>query len=291
MQSSNRHATLAAVGGRSVAADFLDLAPQRAVRGELRLPGSKSISNRVLLLAALSEGTTRIAGLLASDDTAVMIDSLRQLGAAIDADGPDITQVSCAPGRFARESRRLFVGNSGLTIRTLVPIIVAALDGFDSSGVAIELTGVARMHERPIGDLVDGLVAIGASIECTGQPGYPPLVIHGSATPARLTREVRIKGSTSSQFLTGLLQAAPMLSAHGDVVIEVVGELISRPYVEITIALLTRFGVAVERLDGQRFRIAAGSQLRSPGAIGVEGDASSASYFLAAGAIAGGRCA
>ncbi|CAN5419479.1 3-phosphoshikimate 1-carboxyvinyltransferase [soil metagenome] len=272
---------------------FLDLAPTRRLRGELRLPGSKSISNRVLLLAALSAGTTRITGLLESDDTAVMIDSLRLLGASIEAeagelDDEPVTRITGDPEHFARTSRQLFVGNSGLTIRTLVPIIVAALDGFDSSAIEIGLAGVARMHERPIGDLVDGLTAIGAQIRYADRPGSPTLVIGGSASTPALRHELQIKGSTSSQFLTGLLQAAPLLAMQGDVVIEVVGELISRPYVDITIGLLERFGVVVERLDGHRYRIARGSPLRSPGDITVEGDASSASYFLAAGAIAGG---
>lgn len=276
---------------RAARRESLALSPVRELRGRLVLPGSKSLSIRVLLLAALAHGETRIDGLLDSDDTAVMIESLGRLGVAVVRDGAGRlggARVTGAPQAFARRSAELFVGNSGLTIRTLVPAVAAALDAVDSAGIEIAFTGVPRMLERPIGDLVDGLRAVGASIRYTGRDGYPPLVVEGRSGTPRLARELRVSGATSSQFVTGLLQAAPLLATRGDVRIRVEGELISRPYVEMTIALLARFGVEVEREAGDAYRIARGATLRSPGTIAVEGDASSASYFLAAGALAGG---
>jgi 3-phosphoshikimate 1-carboxyvinyltransferase len=260
---------------------FLDLLPAPTARGEVSLPGSKSISNRVLLLAALSAGSTQIDQLLDSDDTRVMLDSLAKLGVRIEREGKTVL-IEGVDGGFTARAAELFIGNSGLTIRTLVPAIAASLAG--SQGV-VNIAGVPRMHERPIADLVEGLAQIGARIEYVGVPGFPPLRIHGAALRAGT---VRVRGDTSSQFLTGLLQAAPLVARTEALVLEVEGELISKPYIEITLNLLKRFGIGVQREGWQRFTVAPGQRYVSPGRLDVEGDASSASYFLAAGAIAGG---
>lgn len=255
---------------------FLDLAPARGARGRVRLPGSKSISIRALMLAALAEGETRLAGVLDSDDTRVMIAALTALGAAPEPLGEGRWRI--AGGRLRTGDADLFVGNSGLSIRTLVPVL-ALLGG------TARVDGVARMRERPIGDLVDALNALGARIEYLERPGYPPLRILPATV--RAPGPIRVKGEASSQFLTGLLQAAPLLAEHEDVVIEVQGELISKPYIEITLNFMARFGVTVLRDGWQRFTVARGARYRSPGDVSVEGDASSASYFLAAGALSG----
>jgi len=268
------------------------LRPAPGARGQVELPGSKSLSNRYLLLAALADGVTELHGLLASDDTAVMLDSLGRLGVQVEREsigGGEVLKVHGANGSFPQLSADLFVGNSGLTIRTLVPAVAASLSACPDRNAAVVLSGVARMHERPIADLVDGLVALGASIDYLGTPGYPPLRLNPSVLHSD---RVRVRGDTSSQFLTGLLQAAPLLlasgSPHRSLVIEVEGDLISKPYVGITLALMARFGVRVDREGWSRFEVQSGQTYRSPGAIAVEGDASSASYFLAAGAIGGG---
>ncbi len=264
--------------------EFIDLPPMRSAAGTVRLPGSKSISNRVLLLAALAEGDTLVEALLDSDDTRVMRNAIVALGVAVAEEG-DALRVSGCGGRFPQLKADLFVGNSGLSIRTLVPAIVASLSGCDDQTAEVRLAGVPRMHERPIGDLVDGLKQLGAAVEWLGQEGYPPLALK----PARLGAErVSVRGNVSSQFLTGLLQAAPLVARDKPLVIEVEGELISRPYVEITLNLMARFGVVVERDGWRRFVVPAGQRYRSPGRIAVEGDASTASYFLAAGALGGG---
>lgn len=259
----------------------LDLPLTHKARGTIRLPGSKSISNRALLLAALAQGQTTLSDLLDSDDTAVMLDSLTKLGVKIFRNGTTCT-ITGTGGLFPHLTADLYVGNSGLTIRTLVPALVAALNG--KTG-CITLRGTPRMHERPIGDLVDGLRQLGADIRYLGQEGYPPLALHGTAltlTP------VRVAGTTSSQFLTGLLQMAPLVATTQPLVIEVEGELISKPYVAMTIAMMARFGVHVTRTDWQRFSVVPNQHYQALAALPVEGDASSASYFLAAGAIAGG---
>jgi len=270
------------------------LQPSPSARGRVDLPGSKSLSNRYLLLAALCSGVTELHGLLESDDTAVMLDSLEHLGVRLERPVPEVLKVWGVAGAFPRLSAELFVGNSGLTIRTLVPAVAASLsastDPQAATGTVI-LSGVPRMHERPIADLVDGLLALGAKIEYLGAPGYPPLRLSHSVLRAD---PVRIRGDTSSQFLTGLLQAAPLVLGSGpgatsqSLVIEIEGDLISQPYVGITLALMARFGVQVERAGWARFEVRGGQSYRSPGPITVEGDASSASYFLAAGAIGGG---
>ena len=257
----------------------LDLQPAMHVQGTVRLPGSKSISNRILLLAALAQGTTKIFDLLASDDTHVMLTALQKLGVKWEQVGE--TQdyiVHGVSGVLPVHQTDLFMGNAGTAIRPLTAAL--AVIGGDYT-----LHGVSRMHERPIGDLVDALNAVGTQIEYTGQPGYPPLHIRRGRIHAQ---RMQVKGNVSSQFLTALLMASPLMAGEHPVTIEVVGDLISKPYIEITLNLMQRFGVRVERDGWQSFTIPAGQKYVSPGSIHVEGDASSASYFLAAGAIAGG---
>ena len=259
----------------------LDLAPLAGAGGRVRLPGSKSISNRTLLLAALARGRTRLLDLLQSDDTERMREALAALGVALhceeDGAGGLVAEVEGCDGAPPVKEADLFLGNAGTAFRPLTAVLAAA-------GGHYRLSGVPRMHERPNGDLVDSLRAMGARIDYLGQPGYPPLEIH----PARLGSRapVRVRGNVSSQFLTALLMAAPLV--EGGAVIEVDGELISRPYIALTLALMRRFGVDVEQEGWARFRPVPGARYRSPGRLHVEGDASAASYFLAAGAIGGG---
>ncbi|WGT64757.1 bifunctional 3-phosphoshikimate 1-carboxyvinyltransferase/cytidylate kinase [Variovorax paradoxus] len=261
---------------------FLDIPPLVGAAGTVQLPGSKSISNRVLLLAALASGTTTIHDLLDSDDTRVMLDALRALGCGIDAAGSTL-RITGIGGQLKSNGQLLplFLGNAGTAMRPLTAAL--SLLGGD-----FELSGVPRMHERPIGDLVDALTQLGCRIDYLGNPGYPPLRIspvdHGALV---LDAPIRVRGDVSSQFLTALLLALP-LAARKDIVIEVVGELISKPYIEITLNLLARFGITVRRDGWERFTIPAGSSYSSPNDIHVEADASSASYFIALGAIATG---
>ena len=257
------------------ATSFLDLPPLASASGIVVLPGSKSISNRVLLLAALSGGTTRVHDLLNSDDTKVMLDALGQLGCGIRHAGSTV-EIDGLAGQLKASQADLFMGNAGTAIRPLTAAL-AVLGG------DFMLHGVPRMHERPIGDLVDALRQLGCQIDYTGQEGYPPLRI-GRPTLA-LNAPIRVRGDVSSQFLTALLMALPLV-ARQDVVIDVVGELISKPYIDITLNLLARFGITVRREGWTRFTIPAGSRYQSPGDIHVEADASSASYFIALGAIA-----
>ncbi|MFM2119962.1 MAG: hypothetical protein RL722_1430 [Pseudomonadota bacterium] len=265
--------------------EFLDLPPLGPARGSVRLPGSKSISNRLLLLAGLSEGCTELVDLLDSDDTRVMLAALATLGCLIERDGTR-TRVTGLGGRMAARvpAGEMFLGNAGTAMRPLTAALAVLAT---QAGGDYRLTGIPRMYERPIGDLVDALRALGCQIDCLGQEGYPPLRLHGQAGGALdLRAPVRVRGDVSSQFLTALLLALPLASEHQDVVIEVVGELISKPYIEITLALLARFGVQVQRQGWERFVIPAGSAYRSPGTVYVEGDASAASYFIALGALA-----
>ena len=257
---------------------YLDIPHLAAASGSLVLPGSKSISNRVLLLSALCQGSTRLHDLLDSDDTRVMLTALRQLGCGVRQVGNQV-DIDGLGGRLACQQAELFMGNAGTAIRPLTAAL-AVLGG------DFELRGVPRMHERPIGDLVEALRQLGCQIDYLGQPGYPPLRI--GQPKLQLDTPIQVRGDVSSQFLTALLMALPLVAGR-PIVIEVVGELISRPYVEITLNLLARFGVEVQRQGWQRFVIPAGSQLRSPGSLHVEADASSASYFIALGAIAAGR--
>lgn len=259
---------------------FLDLPALDAAAGEVLLPGSKSISNRVLLLSALSLGTTTVYDLLASDDTRVMLDGLRQIGCEVEESGSTV-RITGLGGRKPVSPCSLFMGNAGTAMRPLTAAL-ALLGG------EFELSGVPRMHERPIGDLVDALRQLGCHIDYLGNPGYPPLrIAHGNGVPAlALNQPIQVRGDVSSQFLTALLMALPLVATQTAVHIEVVGELISKPYIAITLQLLARFGIQVHHDNWQRFTIPAGSQYQSPGSIYVEADASSASYFIALGAIA-----
>jgi 3-phosphoshikimate 1-carboxyvinyltransferase len=257
---------------------YLDLSPINRLKGEMTLPGSKSITNRTLLLAALAQGETVLEGVLDSDDARVMLDALQALGICLEALGGDSWRIH-GQSRFPAQRADIFVGNSGLSIRTLVAVL-ALSDG------EYRLHGVPRMHERPIGDLVAALSGWGANIRYESVSGFPPLLIGPARSDA--AKIARVKGDVSSQYLTGLLQAAPLAATAGDVTMEVVGELISKPYIEITLNLMRRFGVEVVRDGWSRFTVPAGSRYVSPGVFAVEGDASSASYFLAAGVIGGG---
>lgn len=259
---------------------FLDLPALDAATGEVLLPGSKSISNRVLLLSALSLGTTTVHDLLASDDTRVMLDGLRQIGCEVEESGTTV-RITGLGGRKPVSPCSLFMGNAGTAMRPLTAAL-ALLGG------EFELSGVPRMHERPIGDLVDALRQLGCHIDYLGNPGYPPLrIAHSNGVPAlALNHPIQVRGDVSSQFLTALLMALPLVATQTAVHIEVVGELISKPYIAITLQLLARFGIQVHHDNWQRFTIPAGSQYQSPGSIYVEADASSASYFIALGTIA-----
>ncbi|MDP4537459.1 3-phosphoshikimate 1-carboxyvinyltransferase [Alkalimonas collagenimarina] len=256
----------------------LTLQPISHVSGTVHLPGSKSISNRVLLLAALAKGTTTIRNLLDSDDIRHMLTALSQLGVSyqLNADKTECTLQGLAGFFSSQQPQTLFLGNAGTAMRPLTAALAA-------SDVTAHLTGEPRMYERPIGHLVDALQQWQADIDYELQDGFPPLTIRGKALQGGLAR---VNGSISSQFLTALLMVAPMLD--GDSEIEIIGDLVSKPYIDITLALIARFGVQVENIDYQRFKIRGKQCYQSPGSILVEGDASSASYFLAAAAIRGG---
>ena len=259
--------------------EFLDIPPLQSASGTITLPGSKSISNRVLLLSALCQGTTVVHDLLDSDDTRVMLVALRQLGCGVQEAGTTVT-ISGLGGQLQHAAPiEFFMGNAGTAMRPLTAAL-AVLGG------DFTLKGVARMHERPIGDLVDALRLLGCHIEYLGNDGFPPLRI-GKPT-LKLDQPIQVRGDVSSQFLTALLMALPLAAKNRDIVIDVVGELISKPYIDITLNLLQRFGIQVQRDGWQRFTIPAGSSYHSPKTIHVEADASSASYFIALGAIAAG---
>ena len=267
------------------ALEYIDLPRVCRAQGAITLPGSKSISNRVLLLAALAEGRCEIDGLLDSDDTRVMLAALRALGVEVEHDAVAKRAVVIgAAGRFPVARADLFLGNAGTAFRPLTAAL--ALMGGD-----YRLSGVPRMHERPIGDLVDALRGLDAHVDYLGTAGYPPLAIGMAGMAAgEGGYRVGVEGSVSSQFLTALLLAAPVLTQRTGqpLVLEVKGTLISKPYIEITLNLMARFGVTVARDGWARFTVPADAMYRSPAALRVEGDASSASYFLALGAIGGG---
>ena len=258
------------------ATPFLDIPALQSAQGTVTLPGSKSISNRVLLLAALCQGTTTLHDLLDSDDTRVMLNALRQMGCKVVEAGSTVS-ITGLGGLSPSAELDLFMGNAGTAMRPLTAALALM-------GAKARLHGVARMHERPIGDLVDALRQLGCDIAYLGQDGYPPLHLQGHSG-LQLDKPIQVRGDVSSQFLTALLLALPLV-AKTNVVIEVVGELISKPYIDITLNLLQRFGVKVQREGWQRFTIPAGSRYTSPGTLHVEADASSASYFIALGAIA-----
>ncbi len=265
--------------------EFLDLAKSHQAQGEIVLPGSKSISNRVLLLAALARGSCLISGLLDSDDTRVMLAGLETLGVQIDRVSEDAVRIhgvaADAQQGFPTKQAEIFLGNAGTAFRPLTAAL--ALVGGD-----YRLHGVPRMHERPIGDLVDALLSFGCQIAYEQNPGYPPLRI--SPPNLSVKEAILIDGSVSSQFLTALLLVSPLIAAKtGEVVkIQVQGELISKPYIAITLNLMARFGVRVLQENWQQFTIAADASYQSPESLEIEGDASSASYFMALGAIGQG---
>ncbi|MEO8992817.1 MAG: 3-phosphoshikimate 1-carboxyvinyltransferase [Nitrosospira sp.] len=267
--------------------EFIDLPAIKAARGTVRLPGSKSISNRILLLAALTDSATVIRDLLISDDTARMLEALEALGVPIARINENCYRLHGVGGqlplRFPVSEANLFLGNAGTAFRPLTAVLALAQGYY-------RLSGVPRMHERPIGDLVSALRQWGADITYLGNEGFPPLQIKPGCIQGE---EITVKGDVSSQFLTALLMALPLSTVstvqfNHKSTITVTGELISQPYIELTIALMARFGVQVEREEWQRFTMRSGQHYRSPGEIFVEGDASSASYFLAAGAIGTG---
>jgi 3-phosphoshikimate 1-carboxyvinyltransferase len=258
-------------------ADYLDLPAASKAAGCLRLPGSKSISNRCLLLAGLARGVTEIRDLLDSDDTRVMLAALRQLGVTIEAFANSRVRVTGCAGTFPVKQADLFLGNAGTAFRPLTAVLALSQGSY-------RLSGVPRMHERPIADLVDALRNLGTDIRYLEAEGFPPLAI-GSAV-LNLGEPIRVRGDVSSQFLTALLMALPMTGRETR--IEVIGELISKPYIDITLNLMRRFGVGIEHSGWQHFTIAGNQAYLSPGEIHVEGDASAASYFLSAGVIGGG---
>jgi 3-phosphoshikimate 1-carboxyvinyltransferase len=258
--------------------EFLDLPRATRAAGAIRLPGSKSISNRTLLLAALARGATVLGGLLDSDDTRVMREALETLGVRIETLAPGRVRVhGVGAGRgFPVKHASIFLGNSGTSARSLAAVLALA-DGH------YELHGVPRMHERPIGDLVDALRPLGARIEYRGNAGFPPLAIE-PREPEGISA-MRIRGSISSQYVSGVLMALPW--AGSAMRVEMEGELISKPYVDLTLGLMERFGARVTRDGWKSFGVPSGGYA-SPGEVAVEGDASSASYFLAAGVLGGG---
>jgi 3-phosphoshikimate 1-carboxyvinyltransferase len=257
---------------------FLDIGPIARMAGTVRLPGSKSISNRSLLLAALARGTTELTGLLDAGDVDRMRDSLAALGVRIE---PGATRRTCVvhgiAGTFPVRRATLFLGNAGTAFRPLTAVLALSHGDY-------QLSGTPRMHERPIGDLVDALCALGADIRYGAVAGFPPLTIGPGAV--RGGGSVTVRGNVSSQFVTALLIALPL--AGGGTAVEVQGGLISRPYVDMTLSLMRGFGVEVVREENDLFRVPPAAAYSSPGTLAVEGDASSASYFLAAGAIGGG---
>ena len=259
--------------------ESLTLQPINKVNGEVNLPGSKSVSNRALLLAALASGTTRLTNLLDSDDIRHMLNALSKLGVSYQlSDDKTVCEVEGLGKPFAAEQvLELFLGNAGTAMR---PLAAALCLG---QGEYI-LTGEPRMKERPIGHLVDALHQAGAKVEYLENENFPPLKIFGTGLKGGT---VEIDGSISSQFLTAFLMSAPL--AQDDVTIKIVGELVSKPYIDITLHIMAQFGVEVENNNYQEFVIRHGQRYLAPGDFLVEGDASSASYFLAAAAIKGGE--
>ncbi|MGL5949662.1 MAG: 3-phosphoshikimate 1-carboxyvinyltransferase [Aeromonas sp.] len=260
-----------------LATDAAGVAP---IVATVALPGSKSISNRALLLAALADGDTQLTNLLASDDTRHMLNALQDLGVKVALDAAQ-TSAQVAGGQWAgvgtapTAPKTLFLGNAGTAMRPLCAALCLTHGEY-------VLTGEPRMRERPIGHLVDALRQMGAQIDYLGAAGYPPLAIHAAGLQGG---EIVLDGSISSQFLTAVLLAAPL--AKGDSTLHIQGELVSKPYITLTLAMMARFGVQVTHDNFQRFYVAGGQRYQSPGRWLVEGDASSASYFLAAGALAG----
>ncbi len=259
--------------------ESLTLQPIKSINGVVNLPGSKSVSNRALLLAALAEGKTTLTNLLDSDDIRHMLNALKKLGVKYKlSQDKTVCEVEGLGKPFQTQTRlELFLGNAGTAMRPLAAALTLSEGEF-------VLTGEPRMKERPIGHLVDALRQSGAQIEYLENDGYPPLRIKGTGLNGG---RVEIDGSISSQFLTAFLMAAPLASA--DTTISIIGDLVSKPYIDITLHIMQQFGVEVVNNDYKEFVIKAGQQYQSPGKLLVEGDASSASYFLAAAAIKGGE--
>lgn len=256
----------------------ISLSPVKQVNGEINLPGSKSLSNRALLLAALSEGTTKLTNLLDSEDIQHMLTALEQLGVEFTlSDNNTVCEVQGIGGKFSvAQPLTLFLGNAGTAMRPLCAALAF-------SDVNVELTGEPRMEERPIGDLADELIGAGANIEYLKNDGFPPLSIKSAVINKT---EFTIDGSVSSQFLTALLMAAPLL--QDEITINIQGVLVSRPYIDITLDSMAKFGVLVKNNNYESFVVPANAKYIAPKHFLVEGDASSASYFLAAAAIKGG---
>ncbi|WP_439327482.1 3-phosphoshikimate 1-carboxyvinyltransferase [Lonepinella sp. BR2357] len=260
----------------------ITLNPISHIEGTINLPGSKSLSNRALLLAALANGTTKVTNLLDSDDVRHMLNALKQLGVNYQlSEDKSVCEVQGLGGAFQWQSGlALFLGNAGTAMRPLAAALCLASPNATSSEIV--LTGEPRMKERPIKHLVEALLQAGADIQYLEQDGYPPIAIRNTGLKGG---KVKIDGSVSSQFLTALLMAAPL--ATDDMEIEIIGELVSKPYIDITLNMMQIFGVNVENQQYQRFIVKGNQQYQSPRHFLVEGDASSASYFLAAGAIKG----
>ena len=273
---------MSAVASNVVFPPSLAIGPFTRAQGSVVLPGSKSISNRTLLLAALAAGQTTLNNVLDADDTDRMLDALRILGVRVERDASAMTcAIEGIGGRVPRRRAQLFLGNAGTALRPLTAVL--AIVGGD-----YELSGVPRMHERPIGDLVDALTQLGCDVRYLGRAGFPPLAIGTAGGVAG--GEVGIRGDVSSQFLSALLMALPLAreAESRATTIALTTSLISQPYVAMTTNLMQRFGVTVERPDEKTFRIPAAARYTSPGALDVEGDASAASYFLAAGVVGSG---
>ena len=254
----------------------IEIQPSGSIRGSIRPPGSKSLTNRALVCAALAEGATELSGVLESEDTHVMIESLRRLGIDVRHDAQKCTAevVGCG-GRLPASEAELFVANSGTTIRFLAALVALGHGSF-------RLDGVARMRERPIGDLIDALRQLGVSAEAESPGGCPPVVVQAAGLPGGVTM---VRGDVSSQFLSGLLLAAPY--AESDLTIDVVGDLVSRPYIEMTLAVMRQFGASAES-SGNTFHVRAGRSYRGL-SYEIEPDASAASYFWGAAAVTQGR--
>lgn len=256
----------------------ITLGPLNSANGEIQIPGSKSLSNRILLLATLAQGTTKITNLLDSDDIRHMLNALKTMGVRYQLEDEGRTCIlEGLGGPINVDHADLFLGNAGTAMRPLTAALCLGAGEY-------RLHGEPRMHERPIGDLVDALQSLGVDVQYEGTKDYPPLTIKANGIAGG---EVSIKGNISSQFLTALLMSAPL--AKGDLTIKVDGELVSKPYIDITLHVMKQFGVDVDNQDYKAFVIKGNQTYQSPGEIMVEGDASSASYFLAAAAIAGGK--
>jgi 3-phosphoshikimate 1-carboxyvinyltransferase len=246
----------------------------RPLDATIRPPGSKSITNRALLAAALASGRSRLTGALFAADTEAMVASLGRLGAGIDADPPaEVVEVEGVGGRLAPGPVTIDARQSGTTARFMLPVLAAGSGTY-------QLDGDPQLRRRPMGPGIDALRGVGVTIEDRGEPGRLPVTVTGGG----LRSPVRVGGDVSSQFLSGLLLAGPVVP--GGLTVEVTTELVSSPYVALTAAVMTAFGIDVA-VEERRFVVPAGGYRATQ--FGVEPDASAASYFLAAAAICGGR--